>query len=268
MKKLFLSIATLVVSIQGFAQIGATAPNFNVTDINGNTIRLYEDILDLGLIAVVDVSATWCGPCWSLHQSNALKQLHEQYGPNGSNQLRVIFYEGDANTGMNALQGTGGNTQGDWITGTPFPIVNESPLTLNLNIWAPEGFPTVNIVNPSDKKIVADTWNLLSLSGQVNAISSATGINLITVGLSDITSSSNAIAYPNPSNTIMNVNLVEFNNAQVTIEIYNLQGALVMSQIANNNIEVLDISNLANGNYMLRAYNNDKVMNQLISVVH
>lgn len=268
MKKLFLSIATLVISIQGFAQIGATAPNFNVTDINGNQHRLYEDILDLGLIAVVDVSATWCGPCWSLHQSNVLKQLHELYGPNGSNQLRVIFYEGDANTGLNALQGTGGNTTGDWITGTPFPIVNESPLSLNLNIWAPDGFPTVNIVNPSDKKIVADTWNLLSLSGQVNAISSATGINLITVGLSDIASNSVAIAYPNPSNSIMNVNLVEFNNAQVTIEIYNLQGAVVKKEIVNNNITIIDVSDLASGNYMLRAFNNDKVMNQLITVAH
>lgn len=268
MKKLLLSALSLALSVHSFAQIGATAPNFNVTDINGNQHRLYEDILDLGLIAVVDVSATWCGPCWSLHQSNVLKQLHEQYGPNGSNQLRVIFYEGDPNTGLNALQGTGGNTAGDWITGTPFPIVNESPLSLNLNIWAPDGFPTVNIVNPSDKKIVADTWNVFSLSGQVNAISSATGINLITVGVSDIASNSVAIAYPNPSHSIMNVNLAEFNNAQVTIEIYNLQGAVVKKEIANNNFTIINVSDLASGNYMLRAFNNDKVMNQLITVAH
>ena len=115
------------------AQFG-TAPDFNVTDIDGNQHQLYADILDQGLIAVIDVSATWCGPCWSLYTSNALEELHEAYGPDGTNQLRVIFYEGDPNTDDAALMGSG-NTLGDW-TGHTYPIVNESPLTLDLNIWA------------------------------------------------------------------------------------------------------------------------------------
>lgn len=54
------------------AQIGSTAPDFNVTDINGNSHNLYE-ILDAGYIAIIDVSATWCGPCWTLHQSHTLQ---------------------------------------------------------------------------------------------------------------------------------------------------------------------------------------------------
>lgn len=58
------------------AQYG-TAPDFSVTDLDGNQINLYADILDQGLIAVVDVSATWCGPCWNLHQSHALEDLHQ-----------------------------------------------------------------------------------------------------------------------------------------------------------------------------------------------
>jgi hypothetical protein len=194
-----------------------------------------------------------------------LKQLHEQFGPNGSNQLRVIFYEGDPNTDLNALQGTGGNTTGDWITGTTFPIVNESPLTLNLNIWAPDGFPTVNIVNPSDKVIVADTWNIFSLNGQVDAITTATGISLSPVSISNITAPGVSIAYPNPSSSIINVNLADFNNAQVIVELYNLQGAVVKKQVVNDNIAIVDVTDLASGNYMLRAFNNNKVMNQLIT---
>ena len=40
-----------------------TAPDFTVTDIEGNTHQLYADILDQGKIAVVQIAATWCPPC-------------------------------------------------------------------------------------------------------------------------------------------------------------------------------------------------------------
>ena len=92
MKHLILSLAFATSGLFAVAQFG-TAPDFNVTDIDGNQHQLYADILDQGLIAVIDVSATWCGPCWSLYTSNALEELHEAYGPDGTNQLRVIFYE-------------------------------------------------------------------------------------------------------------------------------------------------------------------------------
>ena len=154
------------------AQFG-TAPDFTVTDIDGNTHSLYADILDQGLIAVVQVSATWNPFCWSLHSSQALELLNQSFGPQGTNQLRVIFYEADANTTLDDIQGTGSNTHGDWTEGISFPIVNESPLSLDLEVWAPLGFPTVNVIRPSDYEIVLDTWNILSFEGQAAAINSA-----------------------------------------------------------------------------------------------
>ena len=163
------------------AQLG-TAPDFTVTDIDGNTHSLYEDILDQGLIAVVEVSATWCPPCWSFHGSQALELLNQSFGPQGTNQLRVILYEGDASTTMDDIQGSGNNTQGDWTEGISFPIVNESPLSLDLNVWAPVGFPTVNVIRPSDYEIVLDTWNILSFEGQAEAINNA-DIDGIVLGL-------------------------------------------------------------------------------------
>ena len=172
MKKFAFSFALAISALAVHAQFG-TAPDFNVTDLDGNTHQLYADILDQGLIAVVDVSATWCGPCWSLHSSHALEDLHEAYGPNGTNQLRVIFYEADANTTMADIEGLTSGSQGDWTDGVSYPIINESPLQLNLNVWAPLGFPTVNVIRPSDYEIVLDTWNLLSFQAQADAINGA-----------------------------------------------------------------------------------------------
>ena len=58
MKNIAFACAFASCSMIGMAQLG-TAPDFNVTDIDGNTHQLYADILDQGLIAIVDVSNTW-----------------------------------------------------------------------------------------------------------------------------------------------------------------------------------------------------------------
>lgn len=254
MKKLALLTTFGVATLAAFAQFG-TAPDFNVTDLDGNTHQLYADILDQGLIAVVDVSATWCPPCWSLHNSHALQDLHEAYGPDGTNQLRVIFYEADAATTLADVQGTGGNTQGDWTEGVTYPIINESPLTLDLNIWAPLGFPTVNVIRPSDYEIVLDTWNLLSFDAQVDAINGA-NIDGIVLGVANTAELAAGQAkldvYPNPSLGEFAVELNGFNGV-ATVEVYNIVGRKVWTSTAQGEgaIQRIDLGALEAGNYLI-----------------
>ena len=192
MKNAILYLFAALTTLQGWAQFG-TASDFTVTDIEGNTHHLYGDILNQGLIGIVVVDATWNGPGWALHQSQAIQQLHEAFGPGGTNQLRVIFYEADTNTSIAQLQGAGGATLGNWLEGISYPVVNESVLTLDLNIWAPLGFPTVNVVRPSDYEIVLDTWNVLSFDEQVEAINSA---NIDGIVLGNFASTCNFIGNP------------------------------------------------------------------------
>jgi hypothetical protein len=129
-----------------FSQLsdGEIAPNWTLVDINGNSHTLY-DYLDSGKVVVIDVSATWCGPCWSYHNSHALKDVYETYGPNGTDEIMVFFIEGDATTTLDDLNGTGSNTYGDWVTGTPYPIINSTSINGSYHI---NYFPTIYMICP------------------------------------------------------------------------------------------------------------------------
>ncbi len=103
---------------------GTFVPNFIAKDINGKTQNLYALLQD-GYKVVIDVSATWCSPCWDYHLTGALEDLHRNYGPDGSKEVFVLFIEGDDGTTLEDLQGTGDNTYGDWTANTPYPIIDD-----------------------------------------------------------------------------------------------------------------------------------------------
>lgn len=148
--------ALLALTTTAGAQIapGAIAPNIVATDINGNNWNLY-DLLDQGKTVFLDVFATWCGPCWSYHNSGALDDFYNQYGPNGTGEIMAFMIEGDGSTTLADLQGTGGNTVGNWINGTPMPIIDNSGIASDYQI---RYFPTIFMICPD--RIVREVGQL------------------------------------------------------------------------------------------------------------
>ncbi len=146
MKKITLLLASLFVTITASAQLadGVVAPDFTATDLNGNVHTLSE-YLAAGKTVIMDISATWCPPCWSYHGTNSLNDMYTAYGPGGSNEVIVLFVEGDANTTIADLHGTGSNTAGDWVTGSKYPIINSSAIATQ---YATTYYPTVYRICP------------------------------------------------------------------------------------------------------------------------
>ena len=161
MKKLLLVALALLVSTASFAQfrtapreVGAPlatktlsygqAHDFTVTTLNNQTIHL-QDWLDSGYYVLLDISAVWCGWCWYLHSAHVLETLYQNYGPNGTDEMRVLWVEGDDETATSLIYG-GSGSQGDWTSGASYPIANDDNIA---SLYSVTGFPTVLLICPS-----------------------------------------------------------------------------------------------------------------------
>ena len=157
MKKTLLFSLALCGAASGFAQLGEgdIAPDFTVTPMNAGQIpfHLYAE-LDAGRPVILDVSATWCNPCWNYHNTGKLEQLFSQYGPSGTNELNVVWVEGDAAT-VDATMYGGTGSQGNWIAPggdtVQFAMANPPSGVTNTidNGYQITAFPTLYLICPN-----------------------------------------------------------------------------------------------------------------------
>ena len=176
MGKLWVLALSLTVWTHISAQLpsGSLAPDFITKDLNGQTWRLY-DLLDQGKIVVLEISATWCAPCWAYHNGHAMHTFYGQHGPEGDDRARVLFIEGDPKTNLNCLTGPSDCndfTPGNWVAGTPFPIINDDSIAKAYQI---EYFPTIFVVCPNRKIYEVGQWNAADLWEQAQACPVASG---------------------------------------------------------------------------------------------
>ena len=270
MKKLIFTIAIYLTTTLSFSQVGTVAPDFTATDINGNIHNLY-DYLNDGKVVIIDVSTTWCTPCWWLHHDwHYLEDWYAEFGPNGTDQLAIFLYEADEDTGLDDLNGTGPNTQGDWVTGTPYPIFNESPTIPVLNSFINGGFPSVDIICPSDRIIKYNLWDnwahpeimRAQIIELIDQCGSAAGIN--ENNLLD------ASVAPNPTTGTTTIRFAATTTETASVNLYSVSGQLISSTthqvVSGSNAIELDMSSLEAGTYFVKI-NSIEAVSKMIPVI-
>lgn len=163
MKRLFtlcMLLAAALVSRQSQAQpaVGTLAPDWTYKDIYNVSHHLYN-YLDSGYMVAIDVSAAWCSPCWGFHNTHVADALTTHYGPNGTIQpkkIKFIFVEGDRFTGTADLYGNTSISQGNWVAGANYPIIDTSGLNIPYKVT---GYPTFIAICPNKRVVFANAGN-------------------------------------------------------------------------------------------------------------
>lgn len=153
MRKFLLLIVFGLSFSASYAQLvsGTKFPsNIVATDIKGGQFDLFKE-LDAGRSVVIDVFATWCGPCWSFHQTHYIEDLYQELGPNGTNQITVVAIEADSRTPESHLYeevagtSTVPSSLGNWTEGVSYQFIESAAFNTTMNIAF---FPTLYIIRP------------------------------------------------------------------------------------------------------------------------
>lgn len=175
MKKILQSLgvaALMTVAGQANAQTpdyGVYPGGLTLTDYPGGNTYDIDAILDAGTPVIIDMFAVWCGPCWNYHQAGTLEDVYNNIGDGGTGAVKIFAVEADGSTAESTMAG-GGNSIGDWITGTDYPMCNDNGIASMMNLAY---YPTLLLICPD--RTVTEVGQA-SESAWVSAVNGCNGL--------------------------------------------------------------------------------------------
>ena len=163
MKKLLL-FAVCSIFCFSYAQLpdNSFGENIVLTDINGEEFNLHET-LDEGKTVILDLFATWCGPCWDFAATGVMEDLQENYG----DQVVCVAIEGDAGTAYESLFEENDESWGDWSSVISYTLI-DAPNSDVIDDYELAYWPTIYMICPD--RMVTEVEQQNSASAYMNFV--------------------------------------------------------------------------------------------------
>lgn len=291
MKQTLIGLSVMLISIYTnpwsasaqFAELvdtGTVLSDIEFKDIQGNEFSLYS-VLDEGYTVVIELGLTTCSICWSFSQSGIFNSLYENYGPAGQvtpKKILPMFIECNPSTTDADLRGTGSNTQGDWVTGHDYPIVDltSSNYRSTLTNFFPSGnlsftTPAFLIICPDRKVVYTGTGGYGSISESI-VMEYMKGRCAAAVGIDDYSNSIDVVniaLYPNPANDLLNIQMESDANRPATLSIINILGQVMqeggLTLQGGKQVKTIETASFPSGVYFVTIQTDQgKVIRQFI----
>jgi cytochrome oxidase Cu insertion factor (SCO1/SenC/PrrC family) len=231
---------------------GSTVANFTVTDLDGNTISLY-DLTSQGKYVMLDFFFTTCGPCQAT--TPYFNQLHETYGCNAHDLYCLSVNNGYDNNAQVAAYET---TYGGSYHHSP-AVSNEGGGEAVTNTFGVNAFPTYCLISPANVMIDNDIWPVSSMAtfvaafpnGEVNTAPCAPA------GITELPADRGFAIHPSPTSGPVTVEANGLGEGRLRMEVLDLLGQVVRtvdlgSTAGADLVRQVDLSGLVNGQYLCR----------------
>lgn len=253
MRTFLLIILSITLSAFTMAQ---TATNFTVDDCHGDSYTLFDE-LDAGKVIVI----CWVMPCSSctgpaITTSNVVNSF-DSTDPN-----KVIYYMVDdyGTTSCTSLQ--------SWANAYNIePDLFFSDPAISMLDYESEGMPKVIVLGGSNHTVFYNANYTVDGTEMQTAITSAIGA----AGINDKNSTIPKIEiFPNPSKTLANVSFTLKKSANVTIEVFNLQGKKMNFNfegfmMSGENLVKINTTTFRSGIYVAKV--SDNTSSQFINLI-
>lgn len=272
----------------------STCNNVVVNKTNGQVYVLWSNYSN-GQVPTV---SHWNGTSWSILGGTSISaspvSYHQSIVMNQTTQK--LFTSHARSTGGNVFLDAYEYNGSAWVSiGTDISSgqVDEPKMTL-----ADDGTLLVSFIDfnyassVSAMNYVNGNWNYIGPAGFSNALSSGVAItsyqnvpyvlysdgavsNKATVrfydsatsGMDELASNANSfIIYPNPAANQITIGVQEYSSEPITVELYNVYGSLVKSEILDQNFQTISIDDLSNGHYFVTIKTKEFTQNQQLLI--
>ena len=258
MKRIFYSALLILMPFLGFSQVGNPAPDFTVTDVDGNTHRLYDYVED-GKVVVLDFYYTTCGPCQ--FYSPQVNLAYSKYGCNTANVIFLSIDYNDTDTEVIAY---------DNEYAIEFPSISglEGGGNAVVDDYNIIGFPTFYVIDSSKTiidQIDPPTLQVFDFRFAMHGIVPAS----CTTSLDDVLDDHSPISvFPNPirQNDNLHIAFTEKLAGKCAYEIYDFTGRVIQTgsmQTTGQQSEV-KLAGLSPGMYFIRIISDQQFIKSFV----